>query len=167
MKKYVIIILIFAIVSFSITGVLIYLKNNNVESSENIISLGNEENNENSGEIIYANNEKTIDLYGTFDENDIEIERLEKKYDGVEDTIKIPQIRGLKNKEVEEKVNKDIEKRIDEKIEEIKAKGGQDINNIKYYGGYYGEDGNIYRGFSNVISFDILLKKKNLIQITK
>ena len=41
MKKYVIIILIFAIVSFSITGVLIYLKNNNVESSENIISLGN------------------------------------------------------------------------------------------------------------------------------
>ena len=122
-----------------------------------LIFLGNEENNENSGEIIYANNEKTIDLYGTFDENDIEIERLEKKYDGVEDTIKIPQIRGLKNKEVEEKVNKDIEKRIDEKIEEIKAKGGQDINNIKYYGGYYGEDGNIYRGFSNVISFDYLI----------
>ena len=38
MKKYIIIILIFAIVSFSITGILIYLKNNNVEVLENIKS---------------------------------------------------------------------------------------------------------------------------------
>ena len=115
MKKYIIIILIFAIVSFSITGVLIYLKNNNVEVLENIMPFNKE-----SGEENSTNDEKTIDLYGTFDENDIEIEKLEKKYDGLEKTLKIPQIKGLKNKEVEEKINKDIEKRIDEKIEEIK-----------------------------------------------
>ena len=146
MKKYIIIILIFAIVSFSITGVLIYLKNNNVEVLENIMPFNKE-----SGEENSTNDEKTIDLYGTFDENDIEIEKLEKKYDGLEKTLKIPQIKGLKNKEVEEKINKDIEKRIDEKIEEIKEKGGQDINNYDYYGYNINED--IYRGFSNVISF--------------
>lgn len=57
-------------------------------------------------ETVAENREQGIDLYGTYDENDLLVEELLENYNGVE--IKIPQISGLKDKEVQDKVNNDI-----------------------------------------------------------
>ena len=53
-----------------------------------------------------ATAEEGIDLYGTYDENDLLVEEFAENYKDIE--IKIPQINGLKNKEVQAKVNRDI-----------------------------------------------------------
>ena len=45
-----------------------------------------------------ATAEEGIDLYGTYDENDLLVEEFAENYKDIE--IKIPQINGLKNKEV-------------------------------------------------------------------
>ena len=51
--------------------------------------------------------EQGIDLYGTYDENDLLIRtQLAFREDDVE--IKIPQLDGLKNTEIQEKINQDI-----------------------------------------------------------
>lgn len=140
MKKLIISILIFAILSFSITGILIYIKNNN--------EISNNEKND----IPTENKEKTLDLYGTFNENDLLIEKVIKSFDG-EDSIEIPQISGLKDKQIENKVNADIEKRVNDKIKEIKGNGGEEIDTTRY--SIY------YRGFSNVISFNFTIRYVN------
>lgn len=52
-----------------------------------------------------------IDLYGTYDQNDLLIETLEKEYQGI--TLEIPQISGLKDKKVQEKINRDIRQSVE------------------------------------------------------
>ena len=52
---------------------------------------------------LVVQNEKGIDLYGTYDQNDLIINELVEDYNGVE--IKIPKIDGLKNSKVQDKVN--------------------------------------------------------------
>ena len=58
--------------------------------------------------------ESGIDLYGTYDENDLLIKEKTEIVNGLE--IKIPQINGLKDKNVQEKVNKEIYDRCHELI---------------------------------------------------
>ncbi len=127
MKKLLLIVLAFTIISISLTGILILVKNN-------------------SNNSIWKNSEKTIDLYGTFDENDITFEKLSKTVNSGEN-IQIPQIKGLKDKQIENKINQDIEKRIDKKLKEIKDNGGQKITDK------YNDNEKCYRGFSNVWSY--------------
>ncbi len=56
------------------------------------------------------NIEEGIDLYGTYDENDLYIEEVPTIYEGVE--INIPTISGLKDKIIEEKINSDMQSKV-------------------------------------------------------
>jgi len=58
--------------------------------------------------------EKGIDIYGTFDENDLLIEEIKEKRGKTE--VVIPQISGLENKKVQEKVNSDIYAKVQEAL---------------------------------------------------
>lgn len=82
-----------------------------------------------------------IDLYGTYNENDLIIETLEKE---VGSTIAaIPQINGLKDQEVQDKVNKDMYERVIEACTEIEG-----LNYVDYY---------TTSNFANVISISVYL----------
>lgn len=112
MKKIFLGVVIFAIVSVLVTGVLIDIKKeslntNDVFAGEKVDTLVSE------NEDI---SEKTIDLYGKYDENDLIVEKKTIKTPSGNFEIKIPQIKGLKNKTIENKVNKDIKDRISEII---------------------------------------------------
>lgn len=135
MKKLVFGILIFAVVAVSVTGVLISLKLN---KNENINNASGDK----GGETIVSNTEKTLDLYGTYDENDIEIEEILEVVESINKEVKIPVISGLKDKNVENKINADMKKRITEKLIEFFDKNG-DIGSQYIYVG---------ANFSNVIS---------------
>ncbi|MBO5179080.1 MAG: YARHG domain-containing protein [Clostridia bacterium] len=142
MKKIFIGIFIFAIISFSITGVLITIKTNQnneytSESDETVI-----ENQKND-----LNKEKTLDLYGTYDKNDLKIEEIKEQIKYVATPINIPTISGLKNKEVETKINNDIRERIIDKFNE----------NINKYTqvGHIDTSVYTYANFANVISIEV------------
>ena len=91
-KIVLIVLVIFTLASVGVTYTLIRNSTSNVYKE-----------NTNNQEI---NVEKGIDLYGTYDENDLLINDLIETFSGEE--IKIPQIEGLKNKQIEEKINQDI-----------------------------------------------------------
>ena len=137
MKKLVFGILIFAVVAVLVTGVLITLKLNKNENIDNASG-------DKGGETIVLNNEKTLDLYGTYDENDIEIEEVLEVVESINKEVEIPVIKGLKNKNVENKINADMKKRITEKLIEFFNKNG-DIGSQYIYVG---------ANFANVISIN-------------
>ena len=56
--------------------------------------------------------EKTLDLYGTYDQNDLLIVDKKFEHELLTSTINIKQISGLKDKNIEDKINVDIEKRL-------------------------------------------------------
>ena len=101
-KIVLIVLVIFTLLSVGITYTLIKNSTSNVYKENN-----------NNQEI---NIEKGIDLYGTYNENDLLINDLLETFSGEE--IKIPQIEGIKNKQIEEKINKDIYNRCMDYIEE-------------------------------------------------
>jgi len=78
--------------------------------------------------ITKTNNrvEKGIDLYGTYDQNDLLINELVETYKDVE--IKIPKIDGLKDSNVEKLINKDIYNRVYGLL-----KGYSNINYANFY----------------------------------
>ena len=152
MKKLFVGILIFAIISIGVTGILIKIENNKTGTEKNETSnvlFGEEnKNQDNEKNDLDISNEKTLDLYGTYNENDLLVEEIEEKIElsNLNTTINIPVIKGLKDKSVEEKINNDIRKRIIEKLAEISEKH----DNI------YITDTNTYikSNFSNVISYN-------------
>lgn len=137
MKKLIIGVLVFALISFGVTGVLIKVKNGKMDFGNNeIVDEDLSENNGNivddSGNVSEEPKEKTIDLYGTYDENDLIIENVDEKIEVVGGLLsrRIPKIRGLKDKSIETKINTDIKNRILERIAQIQEK--EDIININY-----------------------------------
>ena len=142
MKKLFIGVVILAVISVLVTGVLINIKNKNL-NEDNSISSGDKT----TDLIINVEEEpeKTIDLYGTYNENDLIVEDVKETFrlanEDVE--IEIPKIRGLKNKTVEDKVNNDIKNRISEFISKL-----PDNSKAKYLRLNYTITGN----FSNVLS---------------
>ncbi len=158
MKKLFFGVLTFAIISFSITGILITMKN-----YKNIGHI-NEKDKNNSGNIsennghnsLNQNNdsdkEKTIDLYGTYDQNDLIIESKKEQIKFVASPISIPSISGLKNKEVENKINNDIK-------EHIVSKFNEDINKYTQVG-HIDSYVYTYANFANVISIKLSLSYK-------
>lgn len=98
---------------------------------------------ENNKEIS-SKQEAGIDLYGTYNENDLVINELYETFSGEE--IKIPQINGLKNKQIEEKINQDIYNRCFNYLEES-AKNIVDFSQM--YTSY-----DIMSNFSNIISIN-------------
>ena len=142
MKKLFIGIVIFAVISVLVTGILINIKNKNL-SGDNNISSG-----DNTSDLINnidEKTEKTIDLYGTYNENDLIVEERKEIFKiGNEDVeIKIPKIKGLKDKTVENKVNDDITNRISETINKF-----ANNSEIKDVSSNYSITGN----FANVLS---------------
>lgn len=139
MKKLFIGIIIFAIISFSITAALITMKTAKTIGHVSEKDTNNVENQNND-----FDQEKTLDLYGTYDQNDLNIEAIEEKIMYVEAPIKIPQISGLKNKDVENKINNDIRERVISKFNE----------NINEYAKIEHVDSYVYTeaNFANVIS---------------
>ena len=161
MKKLFAGILIFAIISIGVTGVLIKVENDKAGTEKNEISnvLFGEENKEQNekdepSEVI---EEKTLDLYGTYDENDIVMEEIEEKIDlaNLSININIPTIKGLKNKAIEEKINNDIKKQLIENVKEISQRDNIDISdiNVTTY---------VSSNFSNVVSYQIDIGYKNI-----
>ena len=122
MKKLIIILIVFTLITVGSTWILIKMKTDNIN---NLTSVTNTMQNTEIGETelilmptetlaekptatIQKNKEKTIDLNAIYIGNNIDIETL--KYD-TEDPyrkMEIPQIKGLKNKSIEEQINKSI-----------------------------------------------------------
>jgi len=80
-----------------------------------------------------------MDPYGTYNENDLLINSVEIELAGI--TADIPQIEGLTDKEIQNKINDDMQKRIKEVGEGI-----PNLNFIEYY---------VDSNFANVISISL------------
>lgn len=156
MKKLFLGIFVFAVISFCITGILIKQKNYNnladkqkennnineeVKEQDNISGNVNDENN-----AVSQVKEKTINLNGTYDQNDLKIEEVTEHNEIIGSDIKYPQINGLKNKDVEKKINEDIKIKINNRLEKIYKENK--INNINLYM-------DIKSNFANVISLSV------------
>jgi len=128
--KMVFIVCIFALISLGITKYAINKSNKNEIITEEIT----EETTEETVEEAVAETEKTeeeriekgIDLDGTYDENDLVINEKIEEYKGAE--VKFPELSGLKNKDVEEKINKEIYERCKTELEKYDA-----INHASFY----------------------------------
>lgn len=81
----------------------------------------------------------TMNPYGTYNENDLLISGIETESAGI--TVVIPQIDGLINKEIQNKINEDMQKQIEEACEGI-----PNLNFLEYY---------VDSNFSNVISISV------------
>lgn len=106
MKKIIFITLAIITVIIGTTGVLITKFKSDLEHSNIGITIIDKENNQDN---IETPAEKTLDLYGTYNQNDLLIIDKEIHHESFEEPIKIKQISGLKNKEIENKINTDIE----------------------------------------------------------
>ena len=155
MKKIIFGLIAFGVVCFAMTGVLIYShnqkmaqeeKNDIIEKSGDVSTevKSGETSGENkkdeetvSGDIKENNKEKTLDLDGTYNENDIIMNENLENYNGL--TISVPQISGLKNKAVENKVNNSIREKVHNVVKEYSS-----INSIS-----------LIANFSNVISIEL------------
>ena len=137
-KAKVIFVLIFSIICIIITALLIVYQNIDIEEqSEGVVQ-----------EITKEDNEKDvpgIDLKGTYNQNDLIIEEKSITQEKIE--IRYLQIRGLKNKTVEEKINKEIQQiALNCYKEEIK-----DLNEVININVSMWEASN----FANTISFEL------------
>lgn len=101
-----------------------------------------EELGENGGESVSVQDGveyPTMDPYGTYNENDLLIHSMEIELKGI--TADIPQIDGLKDKEIQNKINGDMQRRIEEVCESVLS-----LNFLEYY---------VDSNFANVISISV------------
>lgn len=100
--------------------------------------------NANKIELVQTN-ETGIDLYGTYDQNDLVVNELKENYNGIE--IEIPELYGLKNTSVQNKINNDMKTRIYDALEKI-----SDIRYANFY---------TRANFANVISISYYIGIEN------
>ena len=134
-KIVLIVLVIFTLVSVSITYTLIKNSTSNV-CQENT-----------NGQEISFNQERGIDLYGTYNENDLLIEDLIETFSG--EKIKIPQVNGLKNKQIEYKINQEIYDICNKCIQDTTE------NIAEFFEIYSAYD--VMANFSNIISINYYL----------
>ncbi len=118
MKKMILGVSLFAILCVLITGFLIEAKMNPVQNPTLLPAPSGEEKNPPSTGNRPMN-EKTLDLYGLYNENDLLVDRVSEKVDFCNDEVEIPVIKGLKNKEVESKINADIKQQVLEQLQAL------------------------------------------------
>lgn len=142
MKKVVIgtiiFVLVFILLAIGITALLINKQKNiyldqEVNNNTEIIQKENEDKDKQQNEIVQ---EEGIDLYGTYNENDLIIKEVIEQYNGSK--VGIPKIEGLKNKDIENKINNDIKEVI---YSELTLIDEIDYANFQ-----------VYANFSNIIS---------------
>ena len=146
MRKKVIFVIVFLIISIIITNVLIILnkeKINNISNVEVIEKMVN----------IIKPQEKTIDLYGTFNINNIEFSKKNIYIDEIDEEISCYQICGLKDKEIEEKINNEMEEKVYNFIKSNFEKTKSEVQNINF-DSLFINNGYIESNFSNVISIN-------------
>lgn len=85
--------------------------------------------------------EMGIDITGTYDNNDLLIQTLEKEYEGI--LIEIPQIEGLKDHTIQEKINADMLERVQQACNKISS-----LMDVTYI---------TMANFSNVLSIGVYL----------
>ena len=131
MKKILIFIVIFAVIAVMTTFSLIRFQKGKVVLEEN--STQGTENTEKENQA----KEKTLDLYSTFEENALEIETISMEYEGFKNGITYPQIHGLKNKEVEDKINRDIDEKVKYTLKQLVQSGRENLSFrlLSIYGG--------------------------------
>ncbi len=158
MKKAIVIVVLFAILAITFTAAMINVKKLEQLSTNPTSNTSPTNKPVNTLEPISTKSqkdnkpkEKTVDLYSTYNENDLVIkeETINHSNDKVNEFI-IPQISGLKNKAVEEKVNNDIKERANKIIDEKFASMPIDTMDVSYskYDG---------ASFSNVISICLIV----------
>ncbi|MGM9551824.1 MAG: hypothetical protein ACI3XA_06160 [Clostridia bacterium] len=85
--------------------------------------------------------EQTIDLDATYDQNDLLVDKIIEVYNGTE--VEIPQIKGLKDTAIQDKINNDIYQRATKAFLEFEK-----IDYSSYY---------TYGNFANVISISLYI----------
>lgn len=159
MKKLFIGVVIFAVISVLVTGVLINIKNKNL-NEDNSISSGDKT----TDLIINVEEEpeKTIDLYGTYNENDLIVEDRKEifRIANKDVEIKMPKIKGLKNKTVEDKVNDDIKNRIAKVIN--KFANDSEVKNISSSYTITGNFSNVLSGYCDIYYEDDKNNNENI-----
>lgn len=149
MKKVIVIIALFAIFVITFTATMINIKkidNLTIKNNTNISTASNVESSDNNLEI--KSDEKTLDLYKLYRDNNISI--FEYIEDNDDYYAKIPQIKGLKNKNIENKVNDGIVLKSKEFMDNIISKYDSYNEKVEFDYNTY-EIGN----FSNVVSFSL------------
>lgn len=134
MKKIIICIIIFAILAIGFTAIMINIKTKNVGFINKTTSSENKEQN-----TSFNVEEKTIDLYSTYDENDIQIYDITIDIEDVEEPIRVKQIKGLKNKDVESNINNKIKEKAITNLASI----DKSVEKLTFYSSVEGNFGNI------------------------
>lgn len=98
--------------------------------------------------VVYKNspetsNEKTIDLHGTYSQNDLKVTEVPTKIDGLNKEVDVIQISGLKNKKIENQINNEILST----LKDFVAKDPKGIDNYYYT--------SLEANFANVLSVKI------------
>lgn len=150
MKKALVIILLFSILAVTLTMTLI-----NIEKTKNIINKPSEIYPTKSEETIFITPNPTkkveptpkspLEIYGTYDENDLIIEAKSITVNGLGNYFDIPQISGLKDKKIELQINADIENRAIETVKDALVKYPDEKLHFAYNTYYFGN-------FANAIS---------------
>ncbi len=120
MKKIIFITLAIITIIIGTTGVLVTrLKSDLKQGNIGITVVDKEDNLESDNKTENISKEKTLDLYGTYNQNDLLIIDKEIENELFEEPIKLKQISGLKDKDVENKINTDIEQKVLEIVEQF------------------------------------------------
>ena len=151
MKKLLLFVIIFGMIAIIITSMLISMQKANVVQEE---QPNEEEPTTNQTKVEPKEKEKTIDLYSTFQTNGITIEEASFAKDGFENGVEYPQIHGLKDKAVENKINQEILEKVQKVTNEMVQKGRTD-----YYCSFNDYDG---ANFSNILSLRCYTSYKDL-----
>ena len=143
MRKLVLFIIIFIVLSVGCTAIMIKIKNDD-KNFENISYEKIESEKDKVHEEIL---EKTLNLDGTYSQNDLIISESDFFIEECKVNTKIPQISGLKNSNVENKINDNIKSKITEKIIEMESL--ENISEISCISNYS------IANYSNILSFPI------------
>ena len=113
--------------------------------------------------------EMGIDITGTYDNNDLLIQTLEKEYEGI--LIEIPQIEGLKDHTIQEKINVDMLERVQQACNKISSLMDvtyitmANFSNVLSIGVYLGGEGEyeqVYLNYNlvngNSLSFEVVIR---------
>ncbi len=151
MKKLLIFCVIFGILAVVSTSVLIQLQKRKAAPLGQPTSVSNGDNHDSFHVNSQSNNltandtskEKTLDLWGTFNQNDLIVKEVPLEYRTVSGEVTCFQIEGLKDKAVENKINQSIQQKAKLAVDEILKEPQYHQLDSTYY---------IYGNFANIIS---------------
>lgn len=146
-------VIIFGMIAVAVTSTLIQVQKDKTSVTENPKTSANTnptaENTSTQKQVgTQELQEATLDLHGTFDQNDLMVKKVPIHYRCVSgDYSWFYQIEGLKDKSVENKINQEIEQKIKEAIDELIQDGESSIKDSYCYATLYGN-------FANVLSME-------------